>query len=342
MKIIPTLKTILLSQYFRVGVSIALLSVLFQWIDLNSFVNSITTANPYYLLTAVILMTANRILMPLKWNLLLRSHNLFLNWKDSVKIYYVSTFFGLFLPATVGADTLRTIYTKQRGISVEHGLASIMVERVLGALTTLTFGLLGGVLFILYFTQEQSDLSKLLSIALALLFFFIATFYLTLTTKFANFADHIAETMQNKGTLGSIIKALHKLYSAYALYRDRKGTMFIFILLTIIETAMPVIWSWLVALSIGINDVELIYYCTFVPLILLLIRLPISLDGFGINEGAYVYFLTLVGVSTSAAFSVGFITHILFLACLLPGILIYLLSSSEFSSPKKPEVRETN
>jgi hypothetical protein len=126
------------------------------------------------------------------------------------------------------------------------------------------------------------------------------------------------------------ISKLRGMFAFYAIYRHRKIVMCTFILLTIFETIMPVVWSWLVAFAIDIDQIDLIYYLAFVPLTLLLIRLPISLDGFGINEGAYVYFLSLVGISAASGFAIGLITHIVFLACLTPGILLYLFSNKKF------------
>jgi uncharacterized protein (TIRG00374 family) len=329
------IKTLLSNRVFQLVISVILLLLLLQMVDLEGFSEAVINANPYYLLTAAVLMTANRILMPIKWNLLLRSHQLMLGWGESIRIYYISTFFGLFLPATVGADSLRAIYTKQFGIKLEDSLASIVVERLLGALTTLTVGVLGGIIFISFFTNDSSghnnaELSIMLTIVGILLVLFLGIFYLTLSNWFANIASQTVNRYGDSKRLGKIISLLYKLYSAYAIYRDRKAIMCVFIFLTVIETAMPVIWSWLVALAIGIDQVDLIYYLAFVPLTLLLIRLPISLDGFGINEGAYVYFLSLVGVSAAAGFAIGLITHILFLACLTPGILVYLMSGKRF------------
>ncbi len=59
-------------------------------------------------------------------------------------------------------------------------------------------------------------------------------------------------------------------------------------------------------------------------------RLPISLDGFGIREGAYVYFPGLVGISKTIAFSVGFINHIVSIIGILPGGIFYANSNLKY------------
>ena len=113
MQLFTVIKSILSNRIFQVSLSLLLLLLLLRMVDLDGFVEAVTNADPLYLIAAAALMTINRILMPIKWNLLLRSHHLMLGWGESIRIYYISTFFGLFLPATVGADSLRAIYTKQ-------------------------------------------------------------------------------------------------------------------------------------------------------------------------------------------------------------------------------------
>jgi uncharacterized membrane protein YbhN (UPF0104 family) len=82
-------------------------------------------------------------------------------------------------------------------------------------------------------------------------------------------------------------------------------------------------------------SVETFYYFSFVPIIIFLIRLPLSFDGFGIHEGGYVYFLSLVKVDPSIAFSVGAINHLMFIIVLLPGCIFYILNKKQVESISK-------
>jgi len=88
------------------------------------------------------------------------------------------------------------------------------------------------------------------------------------------------------------------------MYRKRRLIGLLFFLLTCIEVSLPVIRGYLVATALSLN-VSLAYFFAFVPIILLMIRLPISIDGFGLQEGGFVYFLSFVGISATLGFSVG-------------------------------------
>lgn len=324
MKFLLLIEATLKSRVFQLTISIILLIVLMSMMELGRFTEIVVNSNPYYLLAAATLMTANRLLMPVKWNILLRSHQLILGWRQAISIYYVATFFGLFLPTTIGADSLRAIYTKKAGLRLQQALASIVVERLLGALTILAIGIMGIVTLLTVFTGNtespyDANLSKILTTISAILLLLIICFSITLSDWFAKLALRTKEFKQ----ANLIIDKLYTLYSAYSDYRDQKAVMFLFVALTMLEVSMPIIWSWLVALAIGLDQINPLHFFAFVPLTLLISRLPISIDGFGVNEAAYVYFLSLAGVASEEGFAIGFITHILYLICLTPGLILF-------------------
>ena len=88
---------------------------------------------------------------------------------------------------------------------------------------------------------------------------------------------------------------------------------------------LPILRPYVIALALGVS-VPIAYFFVLVPIVLVLIRLPISFDGFGLQEGAFVFFLSLVGISEGVAFSVGLTNHLVFLLGILPGGIMYSMS----------------
>ncbi len=334
-------KKSIIGRYFRPVLSIGLIGLLITWIDTDTLIDTLGNADLYYLGSAFSLMIISRLLMPIKWNILLRSQNQNIKWKEAIKIYYVSSFFGIFLPATVGGDVLRSFYTQKNGIELKDTLASIIVERLVGAITTAGLGIFGGVVFILYFSKVETDLHTVIYGASILLIAFTLIFYFSLTTPFSKFVSNVSGRIAKYKKTKKLSEKLLELYQSYFLYKEQKKTLLLFTLLTFVESVLPALWSWLLALSIGITSVDFIYYCAFVPIVLLMTRLPITIDGFGLNEGAYVYFLSIVGISATQGFLVGIISHILFLISMSPGAVIYLLNDNTFSRKKKSTIEKT-
>jgi len=69
---------------------------------------------------------------------------------------------------------------------------------------------------------------------------------------------------------------------------------------------------------------------------MLLTRLPISIGGFGVDEGVFTYFLTLVGVSVTLGFSIAIINHMIFILVILPGGIIHLLDRPQAKKIDRP------
>jgi len=111
-------------KIFQIVMSVALMAALFYLIDLKQLKNSIANANVLYLCIALVMILFNRVLMPVKWNLLLRAKGITVSWLDAIRIYSMSAFAGLFLPPTVGCDTVRVVYFRQRKYPVSDILSS--------------------------------------------------------------------------------------------------------------------------------------------------------------------------------------------------------------------------
>jgi hypothetical protein len=70
------------------------------------------------------------------------------------------------------------------------------------------------------------------------------------------------------------------------------------------------------------------YYFIFVPLIMLLIMLPVSFNGFGVREGSFVVFFARVGVPSSQAFIISFVVSVLTTLMTAVGGVVYMFDKS--------------
>jgi glycosyltransferase 2 family protein len=111
---------------------------------------------------------------------------------------------------------------------------------------------------------------------------------------------------------------LARLYGSYREYRNHQGALLRFIAWSALEQCVPIIGVYLTAAALG-RDVSFLSCAIFVPLIMTLTQFPISLDGYGVREGLYVYLFALVGVSNTDAFVIGLVSHVIANLSLLPG-----------------------
>ena len=312
-------------KIIQITISIILVTCLLYWTDVEQFRKAFENAKYTYLFYAVILIFFNRILMPIKWNLLLQAIDIRIRWFESIRIYFIASFLGVFLPPTIGADAVRAFHVHKEKYPISDIMSSILVERLIGLIALLFFTLLGCFLFIMKFSDVTVDVSAFFIMLLIFLPVLTGLFFLSLHKRAMSVFERILNRFDRVPFLGRASKLSKKLLDSYLIYGTRKKILFVFFLLTLLEITLPIIRSYLVAVSLGV-DIPLVYFFSFVPIILLLIRLPISFDGFGIQEGGFIYFLSFFGVSATLAFSVGIINHFVFLLGLLPGAFFYAVS----------------
>ena len=81
--------------------------------------------------------------------------------------------------------------------------------------------------------------------------------------------------------------------------------------------------NYLIALSLGVQ-VSIWYFLLFVPIISFLLVLPVSLSGWGVREGGYVYLFAQAGVAAPLALTMSLLVQSFQLALGLIGAVIYI------------------
>ncbi len=315
-------------------ISVVLLAILLRWVDVGAAVEAIRRASVPLILVSLLITTANRVLMAVKWNLLLRARDVALSWGEAVRVYYRSTFLGIFLPPTVGGDAVRAWLVTRDKSRLEVVISSILVERLLGLLALAAFGTAAAVLFPrMAGGASELDPARLLAVVGGAGIVAVAAFAFSFTRTCETMVQAITERLTGRPVVGKVAATLGRIYASYREYRNERGALGTFFALTLLENGFPIVRAWVVSLALGV-DVSLGWFLVIVPLELVLIRIPVSFDGFGIREGLFVYFLAMVGVDEATAFAVGFVNHILFLVAVLPGAF---LSSGSGPTPAGAE-----
>ena len=317
-----------MKRIIQIIISIGLLILLFSWIDFKQITGVIENLNYIYILIALLIITLDRILMGFKWNLLLRVRGIKISLFKATKVYYISNYLGLFLPPTIGTDLVRAYYVSQRNENTQDVLASIFIERYLGFIGLFFASLIGCIYFIDFI--EFSKINDLFFIISALTILGTTSFIISFNYKLIDLFKVFINRFSNKKFFWRVIPKIEKLIDSYIYYKKHKKVLIYVMVLTLAEIFLVVLWSYVIALSLNIG-ISLTYFAAFIPIVLFLIRLPISLDGFGINEGTYVYFLGLIGVAETLAFSVGLINHFITIAAILPGGVFYAFDKGKVS-----------
>ena len=303
----------------RLTVTIGLLVVLLVFVaDPRELVARMLTLSPAALALAVVLAAADRFLMAYKWRLLLRARGLRCDLWTAVRSYFASSLVGLVLPVTVGADAIRVLTLRHVGIL--EVTASIVIERLLGAIAMVSVALASCLL--LAATVAGVPVEEL-SAWLVVVLVGITVFFVGSLLGAARWTS--------TGTVST--STLRKATEAYGRYREHPAVLASFYVLSVVESLIAAIITYVVALGIGLEIPVYVLIAT-VPIALASARLPVSLGGFGVQEASFVYLGGLVGIAATDALSVMLLLEFAMLIALLPSAFDTSMLSLRHQTPE--------
>jgi uncharacterized membrane protein YbhN (UPF0104 family) len=294
-----------LSLAIRLTVSLGLLALLGLVVAEPRELISRLSAMRLPMLAAAFLLTAgDRILMAFKWWILLRARGIAMPFVAAVRAYFASSFAGLFLPVTLGADAVRLVASRQYGAA--EITASIVVERTLGAVSVVVVAL-GGCALIA---------GTLANVALRPIVLAISVVGLTVAIGFAAslwLASRWADRPHDAAP-----SLLRKVAAAYAAYSGHPAALTSFFALSILESLIPALVAFVVARGLNL-EAPLWLFVSAVPVALMVARLPVSLGGFGVQEASFVYLSGLLGMGRSDAVATMLVVDAVLVLTLLPA-----------------------
>jgi glycosyltransferase 2 family protein len=308
--------------WWRILLGLCLLLVLvFFLVDLETAWRHLRQADPLFLLCLLILLSADRLLMSWKWTLLLSCRGVALSQATALKAYYLGTFAGSFLPTTLGSDALRVASVSGPGRPSEVVAASVIMERALGMAASALAALLAVILLAeIAIEAPPGHLAWTAGLTLGLAALIVLGLLWSLSLGGGKLALRLQERLL-KG--GRVARWLGRLTEAYLEYRQHPLRLGLFLLLSFVEQMVPVLANWLSAKAFGI-DFSLLAATAATPVAMSLARLPVWFSGFGVVEGLFVFFFSLVGLGTTQAFLLGLSINVFSLLTALPGLYFYL------------------
>lgn len=291
-------------------ISLVLFGSIFAFgkIDLSESIQAAVSANKGYLVTACVLFLASIFVMAHRWQLLANAVGLKKPFLKMVQLCYVGLFFNLFLPSTVGGDVSRCYYLTKGTNKYLHALTSVLVDRAMGLAVLLLFATLG-----LLFGPGGQDLSlqmKLPIFALTFGMYFVIPFMPQLSSRILGENNWITRKLNHS--------------SAKVYWQDR-GLTLMTLFLSVVSQILMVACHIAVGLALGLNDIPLWYYFVFYPSVAVLGFVTPSVNGIGVREWAYTYFLAIMGVDNSLALTYALIWLGLTTMGSVVGGIVYVL-----------------
>jgi uncharacterized protein (TIRG00374 family) len=264
---------------------------------------------------AVLLVLADRALMAYRWVALLcivpASQRPPL--AELMRVFFVSTFVGTFLPASVGGDVVRAYSVSKLNVAAADAIASVLMDRMLGVASLLLMGA-AGLLLARDLASNAAILSGLAVTAALCLLMLLVIFS-------GRAAGLLAAAVARFPTAASGLAArVLDSVRRYAAHHEPLGGV---LAGSIGVQALRVVQAYFLGQGLGITA-PLSAYFAFVPLILLVMLLPVTINGIGTSQAAFVWFFARAGVEDAPAFALSVLFVALGLVGNLPGAVLYV------------------
>lgn len=261
-----------------------------------------------YLLFGLLTTFGGIILSAWRWQRVLSVFDAETRLPSLVNHYLAGQFVGNFLPSTIGGDVLRVSrLTSSSTVPGSSAFASVVIERLTGWIVLPLLTLAGLVL-----SPSLLDLGMASRLALALS---LGTLVLLAAVLAAAGSRRVAGRFAANEGWTRFIGAVH--VGIDSLRRRPVAAAGIIAVATVYQLA-PVLAAWFATRAVGLR-LPMVALLAFTPVVAIVQVLPLSLNGLGIREGAFVVFLGPLGVSAGQAVAVGLILYALTLTVSLLG-----------------------
>lgn len=303
-------------------VALLFIAYLTWGLDFDFVAGMIGRANPWLLLVSTVVIIARNLLGACRWSILLRAKGHAVSIWPLLRYYFIGGFFNFFLPTIVGGDVARGYYLSRWGVGKSAAAGSILLERILGV-TALVL-----VSAISIFMVSGSSIGA----GVSLFILAACVGWLIVLVLLCGAGDRLIPKIV-PGPLRGRLSLLSGVIAEIRSYGKVRGAVIRGFAVTVAFQAAGVWSTYLLSLAVGCS-VSAGYFFILLPLVWLIAMIPISINGLGLREGAFVTLFLAVGMTQETAIAIS----ILFLAqAMLQGAIgggLYLVSGGGRPAPE--------
>lgn len=268
----------------RAALGIAVVALLLWHFDARPILKLIGRERVVFFAAAIALYVAGQVMSAFRWQILARVAGLGGRFGEYLAYYFVGMFTNLFVPGLIGGDAARAVYLGRRHGRIGEAVASVAADRGLGLLALFW-------------------LAAMCVIAVRSVQLPRAMIRTTLAIGIVSFAAFLAGP-----AIGSVAARLPaRLRSAAGpaiIYLDRPLALVPAIVLSLILQASLAVCQWLLARGLGL-DLPLTAFMLCVPIANVFASLPVTLNGLGLRETAYLVLFGFAGIGKQDAIALG-------------------------------------
>jgi uncharacterized membrane protein YbhN (UPF0104 family) len=285
--------------------------------------HAIARARVGYLVLAFSLMLASLSVGAVRWHTFLGSLVLAPRFRTTLRLYFVGTFFNAFLPTGVGGDVYKALRFRSGPGSLARAFASVLLDRLAGLAALALIAIVGCAVRI-----STGDHGRTVSVALVL----SAAVLLCLVLLFA-LGRRSAKLGAPAGPEGTTRADPRQVLALVTSTVRRPRVARAGIALSVVVQGTIVAIHVLIAQALRVH-VSVAALAAVIAIATITAALPISVNGLGLREAAYVWSLAVYGLGHDRALAFAFIVLGLLLASSAVGGVVYVVAGGRVAPPR--------
>jgi glycosyltransferase 2 family protein len=273
-----------------ITISLILFYLVLRKIGLGEIVATIGQASPAWLLVSIGLEPLLLLASVKRWQILIESQGFAVSFRRLNALYLVGRFFNNFLPSTVGGDVIRIYELRRDTNDLPTATASVVVDRLTG------FIALVGLAVIALLTHwrliDDVRLKALMAMAVAGLAVLI---WLIVDERPLRFVSRSIKIRP----LAPFFAKLHAIHSSLNAYRHQRGVLAQALLWSLVFMLLAIGNVYTTAQAFYRPAISFLDIAAIVPILMVVSMMPLTFNGLGIEEWAYVLLFPIFGLPAS-------------------------------------------
>lgn len=293
----------LLILLFKITVSLTLLYLVLKKTGLHNMLSILGGIPVYYLIAGALLYILSIFISTLRWRLLLdvEAGGQRTGIGRLFSLYLIGAFFNHLLPGMIGGDAVRVYYLYRDSKAGSISAGSVFADRYFGFMALLSIGM----------AALPLGMGRIRGTGVEWVVPVIAVFF-ALTSLLMFWLR-----------IGSRFSIIRGFYEYFLVLRRRYDIIVKTYLLSLLVQAIGILTVYMISRGLGAGT-SVIEFFMFMPVILTITAIPVSISGLGIREGAFVVLLALTGIRPEMAVSISIAWFLSYAAGALPGLPLYL------------------
>jgi len=297
----------------KLVVSCVLIALILRGTDVGEVLGAIGKADVRLVLLSLCLFFVGYGITVGRWRTLLGTQRVEASMSVLIRSYMVAVFFNNLLPSTIGGDAIRIYDSWRLGCGKAEAVVVIFMDRFMGLLSLVLFASAGLALL------PELPVDVPLAQAAALLG--IGGVAVMLWFMFSPAPRPATGPGRPFVAVPFVQHALGRVREALDSFRGKRSALGRALALSLLLQVNVVVSYYLLARSLGLS-VPFLDYFLIIPASLAVLMAPVSINGIGLREGAFVFFLGLCGVGRAEAVAFAWIAYgVLLIQGVLGGIV---------------------